>query len=111
MTLALLSPKTILSQLGDRSKRVRLLHGYMRAQLPEMSGVPESSIKRFERTGAVGSRSLVQILLSLDAINPLGELAKPPAPRTIDELLKPARQRGQRSDAGKLRSKPATGQP
>lgn len=109
MTLALLSPKTILNQLGERGRRLRLLHGYTRAQLSEMSGVPESTIKRFEVTGAIGSKSLVQILLSLDAIDALGEIAKPPAPKTIDELLKPARQRGQRSDAGKHRSKPVTG--
>lgn len=82
---------------------LRLQLGHTRLRLSELSSVPVSTIKRFETTGEIGTKALVHILLSLEAVDPLGEIARAKAPTSVKEMLKPARHRGLRSDAGKSR--------
>jgi transcriptional regulator with XRE-family HTH domain len=90
-------PTQILSQLGNRAKLARLHANLSRQTLAERSGVPASSIKRFETTGLISSSSLVAILFALDRLDELAHLFAPlataPSIRELD-LEKRQRQRG-----------------
>lgn len=100
MPINLLPPRAILRQLGQRVQAMRLDRGLTRVALSALCDVPESTIKRFETTGEIGTKSMVLIFISLDAVDHISRLAEKSAPLTMDELLKPPRQRGRRSDAG-----------
>lgn len=103
MTLNVLPPKALLQQLGSRVQALRLERGLSRSALSELCGVPESTIKRFETTGEIGTRAMVRIFISLEAADHITRLAASSGPTTMTDLLKPRRQRGRRSDAGKPR--------
>ncbi|MES2942097.1 MAG: helix-turn-helix transcriptional regulator [Pseudomonadota bacterium] len=103
MSFNIIPSKTILRQLGARSQRCRLAKGLSRPALSEMCGIPESTIKRFETSGEIGTRALVHIFISLGIADQLSLLAKSEEPKNIDEALKKPRKRGQRSDAGQSR--------
>ena len=96
----------MLRQLGARSQRCRLAKGLSRPALSILCGVPESTIKRFETSGEIGTRALVHLFISLGIADQLSLLAMAPEPKNMDEALKKPRKRGQRSDAGQSR-KPA----
>jgi transcriptional regulator with XRE-family HTH domain len=89
-------PGLLLSELGNRAKLARLRLNLSRQTLSERSGVPASSIKRFETTGLIGSASLVDILFALDRLDELTHLFDTTAVPTIAELdsEKHRRQRG-----------------
>jgi transcriptional regulator with XRE-family HTH domain len=106
LSINLLPPKAILRQLGHRSQQLRLRRGLTRAALSALCGVPEATIKRFESTGEVGTKALVQIFISLDVADHLEGLAQLGTPATMEEVLAPRRQRGRRSDAGQARTAP-----
>lgn len=89
-------PAQLLTQLGQRAKEARLRLNWSRQSLAERSGVPASSIKRFESTGLIGSAALVNILFALDRLDELGHLFaanEVPSIRELD-LMKNRRQRG-----------------
>ena len=75
-----------------------------RRSLSERSGVAESTIKRFETTGEVGTKALVMLLAAMGSADELESMFSALPPKTIDDVLKPARRRVQRADSGKKRS-------
>ncbi len=87
-------PGQVLSELGQRAKLARLRLNLSRQTLAQRSGVPASSIKRFETTGLIGSASLVDILLALDRLDELSHLFGSQEVPTIAELDLEQRQRG-----------------
>ncbi|MFM9925055.1 helix-turn-helix transcriptional regulator [Variovorax sp. H27-G14] len=97
----------ILSQLGQRVQQLRLERGLSRVALSELCGVPESTIKRFETTGEIGTKAMLRIFISLEAVDHILRLGAKSEPQTMGELMKPRRQRGRRSDAGKQKDSAA----
>ncbi len=89
-------PEQVLSELGHRAKLVRLRLNLSRQTLAQRSGVPASTIKRFETTGLIGSASLVDILFALDRLDELAHLFGAAEVPTIAELDLEPRQRGRK---------------
>lgn len=86
----------LLTELGQRAKQARLHLNLSRQTLAERSGVPASSIKRFENTGQIGLASLIDIMQVLDRQDELEHLfmANPvPSIRELDSAQH-LRQRG-----------------
>lgn len=86
----------LLSELGQRAKQARLRLNLSRQTLAERSGVPASSIKRFENTGHISLASLIDIMLVLDRQDELEHLFMAnPVPRIRElDLGQHLRQRG-----------------
>lgn len=103
VSLTPFSPGQLLVRLGLRARRRRLALALTRPALAAASGVPESSIKRFEACGEIGTRALVMLLAALGQGEQIEALFAVADPRTVDDLLQPERQRGLRADAGRRR--------
>lgn len=88
------SQEQVLIELGARAKKVRLSLNMSRKTLSERSGVPDSSIKRFETSGLIGSASLIDVLIALDRISDLEFIFAEIAVPSIRELDQKKRQRG-----------------
>ncbi|MFZ4539584.1 helix-turn-helix domain-containing protein [Propionivibrio sp.] len=88
------SPADILVELGRRANSARLALGWTRRTLAEKSGVPESTIKRFEYTGQIGTAALVDIAIALDMFDGFEELFAPKPVQTIAVITAKKRQRG-----------------
>lgn len=87
-------PETILESLGARAQAARLVLGWTRKTLTARSGVAESTIKRFERTGHIGTAALVQLAMALDMLDGLGSLFAPAPVQSIAQVTAKKRQRG-----------------
>ncbi len=68
--------------------------GWTRKTLAARSGVAESTIKRFELTGHIGTAALVQLAMALDMLDGLGTLFAPPPVQSIAQVTAKKRQRG-----------------
>ena len=87
-------PAAILEDLGARAKAARLALGWTRKTLAVRSGVPESTIKRFEPSGLIGTAALIDIAIALDGAEAFEALFAPRPIVSIDDLDKPQRKRG-----------------
>jgi transcriptional regulator with XRE-family HTH domain len=76
----------LLSELGHRAKSARLRLNLSRQTLAERTGVPASTIKRFETTGLIGTAAMADILLALGRLDELAHLFAAQAVPTIAEL-------------------------
>jgi len=75
--LSMHEPHDIQKSLAADAKRIRLqVKQWKRSTLAERSGVPESSIKRFENTGEVSLKSFLKIMFCLDMLDRFHELIK-----------------------------------
>ena len=88
------SPSAILDDLGDRVKATRLALGWTRNTLAVKSGVPESTLKRFETTGQIGTAALVDIAIALDMLDGVDRLFSPKPIQSIAEVTAKKRKRG-----------------
>lgn len=88
------SPDAVRSAIGQRAKAARLVLGWTRKTLAVRSGVAESTIKRFELTGHIGTAALVQIAMALGMLDSFGALFAPRAIQTIAQATASPRQRG-----------------
>lgn len=81
-----LPPSEIISNLGAAVKQLRLENNWSRQTLSIRSGVPESSIKRFETVGHIGLASLVDIAIALDRAEEIQGLFQPKRIPSIKEI-------------------------
>jgi len=64
--LSLITPRDISLEIAADLKRIRLeVYQWKRDTLAEKSGVPSSTIKRFETTGEVSLRQLLRLVFVL----------------------------------------------
>lgn len=68
------TPKDVAKELASRFKSLRNKVKLSRRELAERSGVPESSIKRFETTGNVSLLSLLKVSQTLKRIEDFDQL-------------------------------------
>lgn len=100
LSLSLLTPTELAEQLGERAEQLRLLQNWKRDTLAERSGVPATSIKRFENSGQISLDGLLKLALALGCLDQFERLLEPPSAESIAELdrqsAKPRRRRGTR---------------
>jgi transcriptional regulator with XRE-family HTH domain len=94
LSIAIKPPGQILVSLGARAKKSRLRMNWSRKTLAERSGVPESTIKRFELTGLIGTSGLVDLALALDRGEEMDKMFTHEHVPSIREIDSANRQRG-----------------
>jgi transcriptional regulator with XRE-family HTH domain len=94
--LNFLLPEDLARQLGGRSRALRLAANLTRETLSERSGVPPSTIRKFEVTGIIGLIGLVHLADALDCLDDFSKLFPPKVAVTIDEFVAPTRKRGRK---------------
>ena len=107
---SLFSPQSLCLRLGRRAKISRLEHSMSRRELSERSGVADSTIRRFENTGEIGTSALIMVLGALGLTDQVEALFQKPPPKTTEDVLRQPRKYGKRSDAGKKRTDKPTGE-
>jgi len=90
----LLDDTDIQQAFADHLRQLRKAAGWSRNALSERSGVPPSTIKKFELTGHISFRQLLLLWQSLDDLKRLYDLTQTPTnpgstslPTSIDEVL------------------------
>ncbi|WP_339367048.1 helix-turn-helix domain-containing protein [Cellvibrio sp. OA-2007] len=94
LTHMLYSPAELARSLGQNARQLRLARNLSRKTLAKLSGVSESSIKRFEVSGSITLESLILLAAALDQLAPISALFKPEQPSSIAELKNARRKRG-----------------
>jgi transcriptional regulator with XRE-family HTH domain len=90
----LYSPAELAQEVGRNAKALRLAKNLSRKTLAAKSGISESTIKRFEMTGAINFEALVLLATALDETAVVAKLFKPDHPATYEELKNAKRKRG-----------------
>jgi transcriptional regulator with XRE-family HTH domain len=91
-----LLPEDLASQIGERARACRLSANLTRKTLAVRSGVPESTIRKFEVTGMISLTGLLQIADALGCMDDFNKLFPTKAAITIDEFVAPTRKRGRK---------------
>ena len=94
--LNFLLPDDLARQVGERAKARRLAANLTRETLSERSGVPASTIRKFEVTGIIRFVGLLQLADALDCLDDFSKLFPPKVAVTIDEFVAPTRKRGRK---------------
>ena len=94
--LNFLLPEDLAAQIGDRARARRLAANLTRKTLAKQSGVPESTLKKFEVTGVISLVSLLQLADALGCMDDFSKLFPAKAAMTIDEFVAPVRKRGRK---------------
>jgi len=80
------TPSEIMGKIALRAKQLRLHYNLKRATLAQKSGVPESTIKRFETTGKISFESLLKIATALDCLDEFSTLFPSIHPTSINDI-------------------------
>jgi transcriptional regulator with XRE-family HTH domain len=94
--LSFLLPEDFARQIGELARDRRLASNLTRKTLAARSGVPESTIRKFETTGAISLLGLLRLADALECMNDFGALFPQKPSVTIDEFVAPARLRGRK---------------
>jgi len=90
----LYSPAEIARDIGKNAQALRLSKNLSRKTLAQLSGVSESSIKRFELTGSITLESVILLATALDDLAPVSNLFKLTEFSSSAQLKNLKRQRG-----------------
>ena len=71
-----------------RFRRVRLARKITLKSLSEKSGVPYSTIRRFESTGEIGFLALVKIASAIGEDDEINRMFANSVPETIEEVIR-----------------------
>ena len=82
------TPSEMAANAASRFRRVRLSKKVTIKTLSESSGVPYSTIRRFESTGEISFLSLVKITSALDEDQEITRLFSDIVPQTIEEVIR-----------------------
>lgn len=99
--LLLKSAPEIALALADRIRARRLQRGWTQAEMARRAGVRTATYVLFERTGKIALLRLIKVLDVLglvEAFEQIGQAADL-STLTLDQVLKPARRRGSRSQS------------
>jgi transcriptional regulator with XRE-family HTH domain len=97
----ILSTKDIQLTIAKRLKEARLSANLTQLSLSLRAGISLGSLKRFERTGEISFKGLVQLAFALRREDDIASLFLPQQKASLDTLLEQAkntqRQRGRKS--------------
>jgi transcriptional regulator with XRE-family HTH domain len=87
-----------LGAIGERARRLRLLHKLRQDELAARAGVGVATVHRFENTGTASFENVLRIATALQAEAGFDKLFEPPAYGSLDEALeRPAVAKRQRA--------------
>jgi len=79
-------PGSVQDRIRQAARSLRLAHNMTQQALALKSGVPLSTLKRFEQSGEISLAALMAIAGALDALAEFDTLFPKPAAATLDEL-------------------------
>jgi len=89
--LSLLSPFDMQLELSHFVKATRQAKGYSVQAFSEKTGVPNSTIRKFENTGEISLRQFLMLYAAVSKLTDLQQLTqKIDIPSNIDEVIKNA---------------------
>ena len=99
--LSLKSPAEIAAELADRVRQRRLRRAWTQAELAARAGLKTPTYVLFERTGRIALLRLLKLLEILDLLDEFDRIGRGEdlAGLSLDEVARPERRRGRRSDA------------
>lgn len=85
-----ISPLKVQSKLADYTRERRLFMELTQEGLAERSGVPLSTLRKFEQKGVISLESFIKLLWVVGGLEELLEVLKPKKPSfsSIDDVLK-----------------------
>ena len=100
--MLVLKTETEMAQdLAARVRAARLQLGWSQNELARRAGLRPATYRLFEQTGRIALLRLLRVLAVLDRLREFDQVCAPSeAPRSLDELLAPKRQRGRRIQHG-----------
>ncbi len=94
--LNFLLPEDLAAQMGQRAQACRLAANLSRKTLSLRSGVPASTLRKFETSGTIGLVSLLQVAQALECLDEFTQVFAPKSIKSIEDFVAPVRQRGTR---------------
>lgn len=82
-----ITTKDILDRLSSNCRSRRLEKNISQKSLSDTSGVPLSTIQRFEHTGEISLRSFASIVRALGYAEDIMELMSKPKYKSLDEMI------------------------
>ena len=97
--ISLHSPIQMAEHLARRVRERRLEKGWSQKELSERAGIKLPTYVQFERSGKIAFLRLIKVLDVLGLAQQIDTLAAADdfSTRTLDDILKPKRQRGRRA--------------
>jgi len=101
--IVLISPSKAQRLLAENIREHRLQRNLTQEELSSRSGVPLSTLRKFEQQGVISLESLLKIFMVLDMLERVVEATKVPKPvfNSIDEVIAlnkaPKRKRARRT--------------
>ena len=94
MPLIFQTPEAVRQVIATRAKARRLADNLSRRSLAARSGVPESTIKRFETTGHIALDSLLRLAVVLNGLDEFAALFPERPPVSMAQVFPEPRRRG-----------------
>lgn len=88
------TPEAVRKMIAARAKARRLAENLSRRSLSARSGVPESTIKRFETTGYIALDRLLRLASILDGLDEFAVLFPEKPPVLFEQIFPTPRRRG-----------------
>ena len=82
------TPYEMAADAAGRFRRVRISRKVTLKELSERSGVPYSTIRRFESTGEISFVALIKIASALGEDQEITGLFAEPVPQSIEEVIR-----------------------
>lgn len=82
------TPYDMAADAAKRFRRLRTSKKVTMKELSERSGVPYSTIRRFEKTGEISFLSLIKMTSALGEDQEITDLFSNPVPQTIEEVIR-----------------------
>lgn len=92
--LYLFTPEDGARKLGERAQERRLAFNLTRRTLALRSGVPSSSIRKFETTGQIGLVSMLKLAQALQCMDEIVSAFPEKEAQTLEEFVGKKRKRG-----------------
>ena len=86
--MTLETPYEMAARAAERFRTIRKRKKITIKSLSEKSGVPYSTIRRFESTGEISFLSLVKIVSAIDEDDQITMLFKESVPSSIEEVIR-----------------------
>lgn len=80
-------PPDIALSLANKHRDLRRQAGFSQAELAERSGVSLGSLKRFEQSGRISLRNLLQLALILGRLEDFADVFSPVSEADLDALF------------------------